>query len=223
MSFSKTRLYVSCQASICSHLNNPELLLCVAKDVVSAGAFGIRAEGISNLKLMHENLKVPIISLVKSKYQDGSVCITRKISQINKLVEVGCKTIAVDGTNRIIDSMTGSMFITFIKNNFPEVSIIADVSTLEEAVSSLYAGANYVATTLRGYTPWTSHNSYDNFDFNFLDKICSEISPNKIVAEGRISSPSIFGDLCAYNLNSIVVGKAISDPKYLTKNFLGYD
>ena len=94
MNVVENRLFVSCQAKVNSHLNKPDILLRIAKDVIFAGAHGIRAEGIENLIVMNESLDVPIISLVKTKFDDGSVCITRKLSLIERLcrnrIKINC-------------------------------------------------------------------------------------------------------------------------------------
>lgn len=216
----KHSFFVSCQAKQNSHLNKPEILLRIAKDVISAGAYGIRAEGIDNLIVMNKGLDVPIISLVKTKFDDGSVCITRKMSQVEKLAEIESKLIAIDGTERIQDGLTGPKFISKIKKRFPNTKIIADISTLKEAKKSVDYGADYVATTLNGYTPWTISGSSKRFDFHFLDSLCNEIKPNQLIAEGRISDPKTLSKIFKYNLHCVVVGKAITDPSYLCKKFL---
>jgi N-acylglucosamine-6-phosphate 2-epimerase len=111
----ENRLFVSCQAKQDSYLNKPEILIGVAQDVISAGAIGIRAEGIENLKLMHANLRVPIISLIKSEFDDRYVCITRKISKFEELLQVGSEIIAIDGTDRIFDGLSGPRLISIVK------------------------------------------------------------------------------------------------------------
>jgi N-acylglucosamine-6-phosphate 2-epimerase len=201
-------------------LNKPEILLGIAKDVIFAGAFGIRAEGIDNLIVMNEGLDVPVISLIKTKFDDGSVCITRKMIQIEKLTEIGSRLIAIDGTERIQDGLTGPKFISKVKKRFPDIKIIADISTLKEAKKSVDYGADYVATTLNGYTPWTISGSSKRFDFHFLDSLCNEIKSYKLIAEGRISDPKTLSKIFKYNLHSVVVGKAITDPSHLTSCFL---
>lgn len=211
---------MSCQAARNSYLNKPEILLRIAKDVIQAGAFGIRAEGLKNLAIMHKEINVPIITLVKSKFEDGSVCITRNFSQIEELIKLGAKLIAVDGTDRFKDGFKGPKLISYVKKIFPEVKIIADISTLNEANSSIQSGADYVATTLHGYTPWTHTKQNKMFDFHFLDSLCKEIEPYNLIAEGRISEPNILSKIFKYNLHSVVVGKAITDPSYLTSCFL---
>ena len=214
------RLFVSCQAKVNSHLNKPDILLRIAKDVIFAGAHGIRAEGIENLIVMNEGLDVPIISLVKTKFDDGSVCITRKLSLIERLVEIGSKLIAIDGTDRVHEGLTGPEIISAVKKKFPQIKIIADISILEEAKNCIKSGADYVATTLNGYTPWTLKKPNKMFDFHFLDSLCNEIKSNRLIAEGRISDPKTLSKIFKYNLHSVVVGKAITDPSYLCKQFL---
>lgn len=217
---SKNSLFVSCQAKLNSFMNSPDILLRIAKEVISAGAVGIRAEGIDNLIVMNDSLDVPVISLVKTKFDDGSVCITRNMGLIDELVEIESNLIAIDGTERIHDGLTGPKFISLVKEKFLDVKIIADISTLEEAKRSIDYGADYVATTLNGYTPWTLSGSCKKFDFYFLDSLCREINSPQIIAEGRISEPKTISKIFEYDIHSVVVGKAITDPYYLTSRFL---
>ena len=217
---SQNSLFVSCQAKPKSFMNRPDVLLSIAKDVISAGAFGIRAEGIDNLIGMIESLDVPVISLVKTNFDDGSVCITRKMSQIEKLIQIGSKLIAIDGTERVHEGLTGPKLISMVKKKFPEIAIVADISIIEEAKKSIDFGADYVATTLNGYTPWTIPRSCKNFDFNFLDSLCSEMKLKQIIAEGRICEPKTISKIFEYDIHSVVVGKAITDPSYITSCFL---
>ena len=118
------------------------------------------------------------------------------------------------------EGLTGPEIISAVKKKFPQIKIIADISILEEAKNCIKSGADYVATTLNGYTPWTLKKPNKMFDFHFLDSLCNEIKSNRLIAEGRISDPKTLSKIFKYNLHSVVVGKAITDPSYLCKQFL---
>ena len=116
--------------------------------------------------------------------------------------------------------LTGPEIISAVKKKYPYIKIIADISILTEAKNCIESGADYVATTLHGYTPWTLKKPKKMFDFHFLDSLCNEIKSNQLIAGGRISDPETLSKIFKYNLNSVVVGKAITDPSHLTSYFL---
>jgi N-acylglucosamine-6-phosphate 2-epimerase len=94
----KHGLIVSCQAEGDSPFNSPEGVTMFAKSAISGGADGIRSEGIEKTKMILESVNVPVIGLIKSKFDDGSVKITGSFSDIDDLSFIGCPIIAVDGT-----------------------------------------------------------------------------------------------------------------------------
>ena len=64
--------------------------------------------------------------------------------------------------------------------------MMADCATLEEGIACAKAGADFVGTTMRGYTPETQ--GYDAIDYDFIREL-SEQCPARIIAEGHIHYP----------------------------------
>ena len=63
---------------------------------------------------------------------------------------------------------------------------MADCDNFENAMACAEAGADFVGTTMRGYTPETQ--GINDIDFAFVHKLAAEC-PAKIIAEGHIHYP----------------------------------
>ena len=85
---------------------------------------------------------------------------------------------------------------------------MADCDNFENAMLCAEAGADFVGTTMRGYTPETT--GIDDIDFDFIRKLSAEC-PAKIIAEGHIHYPE----------QALVVGGAITRPAEITARFTG--
>lgn len=63
---------------------------------------------------------------------------------------------------------------------------MADVSTLAEGIAAAEAGADIVATTLSGYTPYS--RQLETPDFELIAELAANVSV-PIITEGRIATP----------------------------------
>lgn len=188
-------------------------------EAIKGGASGIRAQGIDNLTYFKKVINVPIIGLVKTCFGDGTVAITRDFDDFKRIVDLGITIIAVDGTERIYNQCSGPDFINQCKTEFPEVEIVADISTTKEALLCHEIGSDAIATTLRGYTPETKETITEFYDLIFLRELITELPNSKIIAEGRISIENNFQELKQYKPYLIVIGKSITDPCSLTRKY----
>ena len=79
------------------------------------------------------------------------------------------------------------------------------------------SGADLVATTLVGYTPYSQPKSLPDFD---LIARLAKFSPVPVVVEGHVSRPDevrLAFDLGVY---AVVVGAAITQPQWITRQFV---
>ena len=162
---------------------------------------------------------MPIIGLVKTCFGDGTVAITRDFDDFKRIVDLGITIIAIDGTERIYNQCSGPDFINQCKSEYPDVEIVPDISTTSEAIICHEIGSDAIATTLRGYTPETKETLTESFDLIFLRELFNDLPNSKIIAEGRINNHKQFLEIRNYQPFTIVIGKAISDPKYITSIF----
>ena len=144
----KHGLIVSCQAEGDSPFNSPEGVTMFAKAAIAGGAVGIRSEGIEKTKMILESVNVPVIGLIKSNFDDGSVRITGSFSDVDDLSSIGCPIIAVDGTFRKREGLTGPEFIHRIKSEFNAL-IMADIAKEDEAMECEKAGADFISTNIK--------------------------------------------------------------------------
>ena len=83
------------------------------------------------------------------------------------MIASGCDVIALDATKQTRPKETLSELVNYIRQHAPNVEIMADISTLDEAQQADKLGFDYIGTTLRGYTSYTKgHILYEN-DFAF--------------------------------------------------------
>ena len=80
------------------------------------------------------------------------------------------------------------------------------------------AGADFVGTTMRGYTPETQ--GINDIDFEFVHKLATEC-PAKIIAEGHIHYPEQAVKALEAGAFALVVGGAITRPAEITARFTG--
>ncbi len=210
----KHGLIVSCQAEGDSPFNSPEGVTMFAKSAIAGGAVGIRSEGIQKIKMILESLSVPVIGLIKSKFEDGSVRITGSFSDVNDLSEIGCPIIAMDGTFRKRDGLTGPEFIHRIKSECSAL-IMADIAKEDEALACEEAGADFISTTLNGYTPDTENDKIFTPNFELVKSLSQKLKM-PLIAEGRINSPDLAKKMIEFGAYAVVVGTAITRPHIIT-------
>lgn len=210
----KRGLIVSCQAEGESPFNSPEGVTMFAKAAIAGGAVGIRSEGIEKTKMILGSVNVPVIGLIKSTFDDGSVRITGSFSDVDDLSFIGCPIIAVDGTFRKREGLTGPEFIHRIKSEFIAF-IMADIAKEDEALECEQAGADLISTTLNGYTPETVNDKIHSPNFELVKTLVNKIK-KPLIAEGRINSPEAAKKMIELGAYAVVVGTAITRPQIIT-------
>jgi len=210
----KGNLIVSCQAEGDSPFNSPEGVTMFAKAAIIGGAAAIRSEGIAKTKMIVEQTNVPVIGLVKSKFEDGSVRITGNFKDVEDLISIGTHIIAIDGTFRKRENLSGPDFISAVKSKF-NCLIMADIAKLDEAISCEEAGADLISTTLNGYTPETISDKIKEPNYDLVNQLVKRIKI-PVVAEGRINTPYAAKKMVELGAYAVVVGTAITRPHIIT-------
>jgi putative N-acetylmannosamine-6-phosphate epimerase/predicted NBD/HSP70 family sugar kinase len=209
-------LIVSCQAPEGTALGSPGTLARIAKAAVDGGAVGVRANGPDDVAAIRAVVNVPIIGIAKLIQPDGKVLITPSFESARELVAAGADAIALDCTAR------GQRFgalgrLARIREEFG-VPVLADIATVEEARAAQAAGADFVLTTLRGYTPETRH--IREFDVQFVRELASELK-TPVIAEGRIGTPQQAASALEAGAFAVIVGTAITRPDAIVRHFVG--
>jgi N-acylglucosamine-6-phosphate 2-epimerase len=214
----KHAMIVSCQSEGDDPFNaKPEYMALFAKAAEMGGAKGIRTQGIEKLKAIKRETNLPVIGLLKSKFEDGTVRITGSFDEVKLLIEAGSDIIAIDGTFRLRDGLNGPDFIKEVKRRY-NCLVLADIATYEEAMACAMAGADCVSTTLNGYTPNTLQ--YDNGpNYDLLYSIIKDIKI-PVFAEGRYNTPADAKHAIELGAYAVISGTAITRPRVTTSWFV---
>jgi N-acetylmannosamine-6-phosphate 2-epimerase/N-acetylmannosamine kinase len=211
----KHQLIVSCQAPEGDAFRDSASMARFALAAVRAGAGGIRANGPDDIRAIRAAVRLPIIGIQKAMMGDGRILITPTLEAARALVDAGADAIALDCTAR--GRRHGALErIARIRREL-SVPVVADIATLEEAMAAIEAGADLVASTMRGYTEETAHVAA--FDPAFIRELAAE-SRVPVVAEGRISSPEEAASALRAGAFAVVVGTAITAPQPIAQRFV---
>ncbi len=207
-------LIVSCQAEGDDPFNTPEGVTLFARTAEMGGACAIRSQGLEKTRQIIKNVQLPVIGLLKTKFPDGTVCITREWDGILALRDLGVAMVAVDGTQREYDNMTGPQFIQRIKMEL-NIPVMADIATEAEAIAAANAGADCVSTTLNGYTPETAASKTHDPNYDLVTVLSQKLAPLPVIAEGRVSAPEQAAQMIRNGAWAVVVGTAITRPRMI--------
>jgi N-acylglucosamine-6-phosphate 2-epimerase len=94
---------------------------------------------------------------------------------------------------------------------------MADVSTVEEGVHAARVGADLVATTLAGYTPYSAPTAGPALDL--LCRLVQEIEV-PVLVEGHIWTLEDVRACFDGGAYAVVIGSAITVPEFITRRFV---
>ncbi|MEV2794458.1 N-acetylmannosamine-6-phosphate 2-epimerase [Paenibacillus larvae] len=216
----KKKLVVSCQALENEPLHSSFIMSKMALAAVEGGASGIRANSKEDVIAIKKEVSVPVVGIVKRDYKDSEVYITATRREIDELLESGCEMIALDATLRkrpMNETIPG--IIAYVKEKSPDMQLMADIASVEDAIEPEKAGFDCVSTTLYGYTNATKGcKLYDN-NFEFLKRVLDVVSIPAI-AEGNIFTPEMARKVLEMGAHSVIVGGAITRPQQITARFI---
>ncbi|OHR52179.1 N-acetylmannosamine-6-phosphate 2-epimerase [Staphylococcus sp. HMSC061G12] len=212
-------LIVSCQALPDEPLHSSFIMSKMALAAYQAGAVGVRANSKEDIIAIKEEVPLPVIGIVKRDYPGSKVYITATSKEVDELIESKCEVIALDATKQERPKETLEELVAYIREKAPNVEIMADISTIEEARHADELGFDYVGTTLRGYTDYTQgHILYEN-NFAFLREVLDQVNA-KVIAEGNVITPEMYKAVSDLGVHCTVVGGAITRPKQITERFI---
>ena len=212
----KGKLIVSCQALEDEPLYSSFIMGKMALAATQAGAGGIRANTISDIKEIKKNTNLPIIGIIKRNYGNCNVYITPTIKEVDELVEEGVDIIAIDSTRRHRpNNVELECFVKNIKEKYPNQIVMGDISNVDEAVYSEKIGIDIVGTTLCGYTYYTKGDN----PLNTLQEVLKAVKI-PVIAEGNLDTPEKAKKSIQMGALAVVVGGAITRPKQIAEKFI---
>lgn len=220
LSIVKGNLIVSCQALEDEALHSSFIMGKMALAAKQGGACAIRANSAVDIAEIRKTTQLPIIGILKRDYPQSNIYITATMKEVDELMVVGPEMIALDACLSLRpDGMKLNELVDTIRKKYPDVLLMADIATLEEALSAKELGFDCVSTTLHGYTSQTKGMKlYDN-DFSFLKDVLAAVSI-PVIAEGNVSTPLQAKRCLELGAHAIVVGGAITRPKQITSLFI---
>lgn len=211
----KNALVVSCQALAHEPLHGSHHMAAMARAAKEGGALGIRANSPQDIRAIREAVDLPIIGLWKKDYEGFDVFITPTVDEALAVRDAGADVVAIDATNRPRpDGCTLEETIRSLKEE--GIVVMADVSTFDEGVRAAELGADYVSTTLAGYTAYTKGAQLP--DLGLVRRLARSVRI-PVVAEGGISTPDEARKALEHGASFVVVGSAITRPQLITAGF----
>lgn len=215
----KGKLIVSCQALPHEPLHSSFIMGRMALAAKEGGAAGIRANTKEDIAEIQAQVDLPVIGIVKRDYEDSKVYITPTMKEIEELMEVKPEIIALDATSDLRPGgKTLDGFYREIRAAYPEQLLMADCSTVEEALHADELGFDFIGTTLVGYTEQSRGLKIEADDFAIIREIVAKVR-HRVIAEGNINTPEKARRVIELGAFSVVVGSIITRPQLITKSF----
>ncbi|MEF3305260.1 N-acetylmannosamine-6-phosphate 2-epimerase [Paenibacillus sp. GYB003] len=213
--FERRGLIVSCQALPGEPLYWQGTMARMAQAAQQGGAIGIRANGPDDIRDIKAAVGLPVIGLLKRDIPGSDIYITPELVDVQAIIEAGADVVAMDMTNRE-DRM--ERVVPLIRHcHEAGVAVMADISTLEEGLLAESLGADFVSTTMSGYTPYSPQQ--EGPDLELVRELAKRLTKATLVAEGRIWSPAEAEEALEAGAAYVVVGGAITRPQYITKKY----
>lgn len=214
----KNKLIVSCQARVGWPMYGTEIMAAFAAAAEQGGAAGIRATGADNIKEIKKRVNLPIIGINKQFRDDYDVYITPTYESAEEILEVGIEIIAMDATPRKRPKgETVEGILCRIREHYPDVLVMGEISTIEEARAILPMGFDLISTTLSGYTQ--ESQSVKSVNLELIRQIHA-IADIPIIAEGKIVRESEAANALEAGAHAVVVGTSITRPEIITERYV---
>lgn len=216
----KGSIIISCQALPGEplYVEEKSIMYLMARAAKQAGARCIRTNSLRDVVAIKKETGLPVIGLIKKEYDGYDSYITPTMAEIDALVAAESDIIALDCTLRKRgDGTTINEYIHQIRVKYPDIVLMADISTYEEGINAWKCGIDIVSTTMSGYTNYSPKT--EGPDFDLVKRLASDIDI-PVIAEGRIRTPAQAKELLDAGAYAVVVGGAITRPLEIATSFI---
>lgn len=218
----KDTLIVSCQAYEDNPLYGASNMVTMAKCAIKGGAKALRICWPDQVALIKKELDVLVIGINKqfdeTKDMYSHVFITPTYESACALADAGCDVIAMDGTlrNRSYEELKD--IVNRLHEAYPNIPLMADIATLEEAIVCEKMGFDILSSTLSGYTNETKKFQNEP-DYQLVEDLIKHTNCF-VNAEGRIWDVAQLKRIKKLKPDSITVGAAVTNPMKITSHFI---
>ena len=216
----KGTIIVSCQATPGEPLYDPvrSVMPLMARAAKQAGAKMIRTSSVRDIIGIKEETGLPVIGLIKREYPGYSGRITMTMREVDECMEALADIVSIDCTDTARgDGLSAPEFLREVKKKYPNIIIMADCATLEEAKAAVQAGADLAGSTMNGYTAATAHCTGEP-NYELVEQMVKEL-PCPVIAEGRVHTPEQARQMLDLGAWAVVVGGAITRPLEIAERF----
>ncbi len=204
----KGKIIVSCQAVPGEplYVEEKSIMYLMARAAKQAGTPAIRTSSIRDVIAIKEETGLPVIGLIKIKYEGFESYITPTMKEVDELAAAGSDVIAFDCTaQKRGDGKTIDEFIAEVRKKYPDAILMADISTYEEGINAWRLGVDMVGTTMSGYTAHSPKT--DGPDYELVKRLSAEVDI-PVIGEGRVHSPEQAVEMLNAGAFAVVVGGA---------------
>ena len=219
------KMIVSCQAVPGEplYVEEQSIMYLMARAVARAGSPAIRTSSIRDVEAIKKETGLPVIGLVKVQYEGYESYITPTMKEVDDLVAAGSDVVALDCTMRKRgDGRSINEFVAEIREKYPDIILMADISTYEEGINAWKCGVDILGTTMSGYTPYSPR--LDGPDYELMRRLSQDADIRKagipVIGEGRIHDPAQAVEALRTGVWAIVVGGAITRPLEIARRFM---
>ncbi|XCP85655.1 N-acetylmannosamine-6-phosphate 2-epimerase [Roseburia hominis] len=216
----KGQLIVSCQALPGEplYVSEKSIMYLMARAAKEAGSACIRTSSIRDVKAIKEETGLPVIGIIKINYEGYDSYITPTMREVDELVAADADIVALDCTmRRRGDGSTINQFLLQIKEKYPDIVLMADISTYEEGINAWKCGVDFVGTTLSGYTEDSPKT--DGPDTELVRRLSADLDI-PVIAEGKVHTPEEAVQMFEAGAYAVVVGGAITRPLEIATRFI---
>lgn len=214
------QMIISCQALKGEplYVEEKSIMYLMARAAKQAGAHMIRTNSVRDVVAIKAETGLPVIGLIKAFYEGCEAYITPTMKEVDALVAAGADIVALDCTLRKRgDGLTINEYLAQIRAKYPNLILMADISTYEEGVNAWKCGVDLVGTTMSGYTSYSDKTDGPNYEL--MRRLAADLDI-PVIGEGRIHSPQEAVQALSTGVWAIVVGGAITRPLEIAQRFM---
>ena len=214
-------IVVSCQATPGEplYVKEQSVMPLMARAAKQAGAKMIRTSSVRDIVGIKEETGLPVIGLIKREYPGYTGRITMTMREVDECMDALADIVSIDCTDCARgDGLTPAQFLQKVREKYPNIIIMADCATYDEAIAAYKAGADLVGTTMNGYTPQTKDQTGEP-NFELVQRLARDL-PCPVIAEGRIHTPEQARRMLELGAWAVVVGGAITRPLEIASRFM---